>query len=61
MTKKAKIRTKVNPILDAAIEDAFDECKNPDELSELTKNVIEKMTNLYWSRKNSRDDGQEED
>ena len=35
MTKKAKIRTKINPILGAAIEDAFDECKTPDELSEM--------------------------
>lgn len=61
MANKKKAKTKINPILSAAIEDAFDNCKTPDEMSELTKNIVEKMSSMYWTKKNSQEDGQEDD
>jgi Txe/YoeB family toxin of Txe-Axe toxin-antitoxin module len=53
MSKKAKTRTKINPILGAAIEDAFDECKNPDELSEHSKKGT-KADYTYPKQKNKK-------
>lgn len=60
MSKK-KAKVKLTNILEAGIEDAFDECKTPDEMTELTKLIVEKMNKLYWTRKNSREDDVDDD
>jgi hypothetical protein len=61
MKENVNPKTKINSILNAAIENAFDDCKNTNEILELIKNIIEKMTIIYWTRKNITDGDKEID